>query len=155
MNRQAVHAKHVFQRAKAKHETLTVRCLCAFTLLFGANACFDMFLQFWDEVEKIGLETLEDEAAEKKRREIAASVAKGCSVGAQMTLIMGGGAFLLRWDYCNGYLLFAGAIRTIVDARSQNRRTIHILAWCFVVPTSTVNHLKENEACTRVAYNDV
>lgn len=49
-------------------------------------------------MEQVGLETLEDEVAEKKRRQVFDAVAKACSVGAQMTLIMGGGALLFRWD---------------------------------------------------------
>lgn len=49
-------------------------------------------------MEHVGLEALENEVAEKKRRQIFDNVAKACSVGAQMTLIMGGGALLFRWD---------------------------------------------------------
>lgn len=56
-----------------------------------------MILQFWAEVEHTGMEVLEDEAAEKKRREVFVKVAKACSIGAQMTLIMGGGALLFRF----------------------------------------------------------
>lgn len=44
------------------------------------------------------MEVLEEEVAEKKRKEIFIQVAKACSVGAQMTLIMGGGALIFRWD---------------------------------------------------------
>ncbi|CAN0126381.1 unnamed protein product [Ectocarpus fasciculatus] len=42
------------------------------------------------------MELLEQEVAEKKTKEIFAEVARACSVGAQMTLIMGGGALLFR-----------------------------------------------------------
>ncbi|CBN74710.1 expressed unknown protein [Ectocarpus siliculosus] len=52
--------------------------------------------QLWEDVEYAGMEVLEEEVAEKKTKEIFAQVAKGCSVGAQMTLIMGGGALLFR-----------------------------------------------------------
>ncbi|CAM9360543.1 unnamed protein product [Pylaiella littoralis] len=52
--------------------------------------------QFWAEVEHTGMEVLEDEVAEKKRSKVFVEVAKACSIGAQMTLIMGGGAFLFR-----------------------------------------------------------
>ncbi|CAM9810247.1 unnamed protein product [Ectocarpus sp. 12 AP-2014] len=52
--------------------------------------------QLWEDVEHAGMEVLEEEVAEKKTKEIFAQVAKGCSVGAQMTLIMGGGALLFR-----------------------------------------------------------
>ncbi|CAM9503527.1 unnamed protein product [Laminaria digitata] len=52
--------------------------------------------QFWGGVEHVGLEALENEVAEKKRRQISRSVAEACSIGAQMTLIMGGGALLFR-----------------------------------------------------------
>lgn len=62
-------------------------------LLFLLFSC-----QFWGEVEHVGLEALENEVAEKKRRHVSRSVAKACSIGAQMTLIMGGGALLFRWD---------------------------------------------------------
>lgn len=43
------------------------------------------------------MEVLEDEVAEKKRRKVFVEVAKACSIGAQMTLIMGGGALLFRF----------------------------------------------------------
>ena len=49
-------------------------------------------------MEHVGLEALENEVAEKKRIQLFGAVAKACSVGAQMTLIMGGGALLFRWD---------------------------------------------------------
>ncbi|CAB1109169.1 unnamed protein product [Ectocarpus sp. CCAP 1310/34] len=52
--------------------------------------------QFWEDVEYAGMEVLEEEVAEKKTKEIFAQVARACSVGAQMTLIMGGGALLFR-----------------------------------------------------------
>lgn len=43
------------------------------------------------------MEVLEEEVAEKKSEEIFVRVAKACSIGAQMTLIMGGGALLFRY----------------------------------------------------------
>lgn len=43
---------------------------------------------------------LEDEVKEKKSKEIFTQVAKACSIGAQMTLIMGGGALLFRCVLC-------------------------------------------------------
>ncbi|CAM9941216.1 unnamed protein product [Ascophyllum nodosum] len=52
--------------------------------------------QFWGEVERVGLETLEDEVVEKKRGQLIAGVAKACSVGAQITFIMGVGGLLFR-----------------------------------------------------------
>lgn len=42
------------------------------------------------------MEVLEGEVAEKKSKQIFVEVAKACSVGAQMTLIMGWGALLSR-----------------------------------------------------------
>lgn len=43
------------------------------------------------------MEVMEEEVAEKKSKEIFIQVAKACSIGAQMTLIMGGGALLFRY----------------------------------------------------------
>lgn len=53
--------------------------------------------QFWGEVEHAGMEVLEEEVFEKKTAEILKRVAKACSVGAQVTLIVGGGALLFRY----------------------------------------------------------
>lgn len=55
--------------------------------------------QFWAEVEHTGMEVLEDEVADKKTNKVFVEVAKACSIGAQMTLIMGGGALLFRCVY--------------------------------------------------------
>ncbi|CAM9440081.1 unnamed protein product [Scytosiphon promiscuus] len=52
--------------------------------------------QFWEDVEQAGMGVLEEEVKEKKSKIIFAEVAKACSIGAQMTLIMGGGALLFR-----------------------------------------------------------
>ncbi len=52
--------------------------------------------QFWGEVEHTGMEVLEEEVVEKKNAEIFKQVAKACSVGTQVTLIVGGGALLFR-----------------------------------------------------------
>ena len=52
--------------------------------------------QFWADVEHTGMEVLEDEVVEKKSAEIFKRVAKACSVGSQITLILGGGTLLFR-----------------------------------------------------------
>lgn len=43
------------------------------------------------------MELLEDEVAEKEKRKVFVQVAKACSIGAQMTLVMGVGALLFRY----------------------------------------------------------
>lgn len=60
------------------------------------------FLQLAVEAERVGFEVLGEEAEEKKRKEIFANVAKACSAGAQMTLVMGGAALLFRCSHVYG-----------------------------------------------------
>lgn len=57
------------------------------------------FLQLAVEAERVGFEVLREEVEEKKRTEILANVAKACSAGAQMTLVMGGAALLFRCSH--------------------------------------------------------
>lgn len=80
----------MYKQAVLASGDLTFTYCCASYLSAG---------QFWGQVEDVGVEALGDEVAGKKRVEIFAQVSKACSVGAQMTLIMGGGALLFRWDH--------------------------------------------------------
>lgn len=52
--------------------------------------------QLEEQIEQLGFEVLAEEVGEKKRLEILRGVERGCAIGAQMILLMGGGALLFR-----------------------------------------------------------
>ena len=70
------------------------------------------------------MEVLEEEVAEKKSEEIFVRVAEACSIGAQMTLIMGGGALLFRYGCQARHLqiarcasaVYTGTVMEAIDA---------------------------------------
>lgn len=84
-----------------KLETVIIQSLCVPRFSYFRAV---LFVKIFDQLEELGLGVLAEEAGEKKRLEIARGVARGCAVGAQMTLFMGGVALLFRHVFLSVFL---------------------------------------------------
>lgn len=90
-------------------------------------------LKLQGQVEDLGMDVLADEVKDKKRFEIVQRVARGCAIGSQITLIMGGAALLFRY-FCllqcherSSLLLLLGVMSCICAMYPHNSEDVCLL----------------------------